>query len=182
MQATSYSKSAISHWTAGTLLTIALFFCGTSHAAAKEFKISGITIDQVWSRATPKGAKVGAGYLKITNSGSTADRLVSAKSSVAGRVEIHTMTMDNGIMRMRRLKDGLELPPGKTVELKPGGRHLMFIELVDSLKKGQPFKATLVFEKAGEVELEFGVAAIGAKSLHGGKGNGHGHAGHMKSN
>ncbi|MEM8974122.1 MAG: copper chaperone PCu(A)C [Pseudomonadota bacterium] len=130
--------------------------------SAQEFKIGELRLEQVWSRATPKGAKVGAGYLKITNTGAEADRLVSAEATFADRVEIHEMSMDGGIMRMRRLEKGLVIPPGKTAVLKPGGYHLMFIELNTPIVKDQPFDATLEFEKAGKIKVMFQVAGIGA--------------------
>ena len=160
-------------------LAIALVFASVTGTAAKDIRHGDLTIAQVWSRATPPAAKVGAGYLSIKNTGSSPDRLIDIKSSVAGKVEVHSMKMDNGIMRMRPIQGGLELPPGKTVELKPGGLHLMFMKLKSGLKKGQPFKATLVFEKAGEIELEFSVEAIGANPQ-AKKSGGHGHTGHGK--
>ena len=164
-------------------MLFALPFClvGGYHASAEEIKVGSLTVSQAWSRATPKGAKVGAGYLKITNLGSNIDRLVEAKSVMAGRVEIHTMKMDNGVMKMRRLANGVELPAGKTVELKPGGRHLMFMGLTEGFKKGHPFKVTLVFERAGKLELEFGVEAIGAMAPTSDKSGSHGHGAHTKT-
>ena len=156
-----------------------MVFANVTGTAAKDIKHGDLTIAQVWSRATPPAAKVGAGYLSIKNTGSSPDRLIGIKSSVAGKVEVHSMKMDNGIMRMRPVEGGLELPPGKTIELKPGGLHLMFMKLKAGFKKGHPFKATLVFEKAGEIEVDFSVAAIGANPQ-ANKSGGHGHSGHGK--
>ncbi len=138
-----------------TLMTIAPLSAG-------EFNVGDLKIEQVWSRATPKGATVGAGYLKITNTGAEPDRLLSAAAKFAGRVEIHEMSMDGGIMRMRRLEQGVVIPPGKAAVLKPGGNHLMFMELNAPIVKDQPFSATLQFEKAGKIEVTFEVAGIGA--------------------
>ncbi|MGE0769952.1 MAG: copper chaperone PCu(A)C, partial [Hyphomicrobiaceae bacterium] len=132
-----------------------------------------IKIEQPWTRATPGGAKVAGGFLKITNTGTTADRLVSATTDISGVVEFHEMKMVDGIMKMRALGSGIELAPGKTVELKPGGYHIMFVDLKKPLVKGKPIKAKLAFEKAGEVEVEFAVAPIGAKSPSGGGGHDH---------
>lgn len=138
--------------------------------SGKTYKAGSLTIETPWSRATPGGAKVAGGYLRITNHGSAADRLVGGSSTVAERFEIHEMSVTDGVMRMRPLKDGLEIAPGATVELKPGGYHVMFLDLNRPLKEGETVKGTLVFEKAGTVEIEYGVAPIGASSQgsHGG--------------
>lgn len=126
-----------------------------------------IKISNAWSRATPRGAPVGAGYLQLHNMGNAADRLLSGKSDIAERVEIHSMKMTDGIMKMRHLSDGLEIPPGKMVEFKPGSYHIMFMKLKSPIVKGETFKATLVFEKSGAVDVEFTAAGIGAKAPHG---------------
>ena len=149
-------------------IAIAILFAAVSmlttatETLSSEFKVGELKIEEVWSRATPKGAKVGAGYLKITNAGSKPDRLVDAKTSISDRVEIHEMSMSGGIMRMRRLPKGLEIPAGQSATLRPGGYHLMFMELQEAIKKGQLFKATLVFEQAGQVVVEFKASGIGA--------------------
>jgi copper(I)-binding protein len=121
-----------------------------------------LTIEAAWSRATPGGATVGAGYLRIKNSGSAPDVLTGVSSPVAESVEIHEMTMTDGIMRMRQLAGGLEIKPGETIEFKPGGMHLMFMGLKSPLKAGDRFFATLKFKNAAAVEVEFAVAPIGA--------------------
>ncbi len=133
-------------------------------ASPATLKIGSLSIDAPWARATPTGAKVGGGYLKITNGGKDADRLVGGSLPQAGRFEVHEMAVTDGVMRMRELTKGLEIRPGETVELKPGGFHLMFMELKEPLKAGSPVKGTLVFEKAGKVEVEFQVAPVGATS------------------
>jgi hypothetical protein len=132
--------------------------------APRTYKAGALVIETPWARATPAGAKVGAGYLKITNAGQQPDRLVGGALSVAGGVEIHEMTTTDGIMKMRKLAQGLEIKPGQSVEFKPGGYHLMFTGLKDGLKEKQAVKGTLVFEKAGSVEVEYHVAPIGAQS------------------
>ncbi|WLA84129.1 copper chaperone PCu(A)C [Bradyrhizobium elkanii] len=88
-----------------------------------------VAVSQAWTRATPKGAKVAGGYLTVENRGTHADRLLSAESAAAGKVEIHSMTMQDGIMTMRPLEDGLAIPSDGTVTLAPGGDHIMFIGL-----------------------------------------------------
>jgi periplasmic copper chaperone A len=131
-------------------------------AAAQEFKVGPLEIDHPWSRATPKGAKVTAGYLTIKNTGTGPDRLVGGTSPAAGKVEIHEMSMDKGVMKMRPVPEGVEIKPGQTVELKPSSFHLMIMDLKQPIERGKPFKASLTFEKAGPVEVEFEVVAPGA--------------------
>ena len=128
---------------------------------AHDYKAGAIGIGHPWARATPRGASVAAGYLKLTNAGSTPDRLVGGTSEAAGRVEIHDMTMTDGVMQMRPLKDGLALKPGHTVELKSGSFHLMMVGLKQQLQQGQRIKGTLIFEKAGPVDIEYQVEGIG---------------------
>ena len=133
-------------------------------AGSATFKLGDLAVTSPWTRATPGGAKIAGGYLKITNNGTAADRFVGAKSDAADHVEIHEMSMSDGVMKMRPLPDGLEIKPGETVELKSGGYHLMFMELKQPLKQGDTLKATLQFEKAGSVAVNFNVNALGASS------------------
>lgn len=130
-----------------------------------------IVISAPWSRVTPAGAPVGAGYVVITNKGLTADRLLSFKTDLAGQPEVHEMTNEGGVMKMRPLAKGLIIPAGATVKLEPGGYHLMLLQLKKPLTAGQRYKATLVFEKAGPIEVEFEVRAMG-------EGHKKGHGGH----
>ena len=138
-------------------------------ASAHEYKIGSLDIGHPWTRATPKGATVAGGYLKITNKGQTADRLTAAMFTGAGKVEIHEMAMSGTTARMRELKSGLEIKPGETVELKPGSFHIMFMGLKQPLEKDQRIKGSLTFEKAGSVEVEFVVEAAGVPSSGGHK-------------
>ena len=142
---------------------------------AHEFKLGDLQIEHPWSRATPKGAKVGGGYVTVTNQGSAADRLLSVSSPAAGKVELHEMTMQDGIMKMRPLLKGIVIEAGQTVALAPGGLHIMFVDLAAPLEKGKPFAATLTFEKAGAIDVTFAVEAMGAREApdHHGPG-GHG--------
>ncbi len=130
-------------------------------AFAHDYTVGSLRIDHPWSRATPKGASVAAGYLVIENKGSVPDRLVGGSSAIADRFEIHEMKIDGGVMKMRPLTRGLEIAPGESVKLAPGGSHLMFVNLKEPPVEGKRFKATLVFEKAGAVEIEFAVEKIG---------------------
>ena len=137
---------------------------------AETYKVGPIQIEQPWARATPKGATIGAGYMKITNTGTEPDRLVGGSVSFAKRFEVHSMTMEQGVMKMREVKDGLEIKPGETVELKPGGYHVMFVDLKAPLKQGEDVTVTLKFAKAGTIEVKYPVEAMGA----GGPAVGHG--------
>jgi periplasmic copper chaperone A len=143
-------------------ISVAFAIALSSAAHAYDYKVGAIEIDRPWSRAVPKGAAVAAGYLTIRNTGTEPDRLVSGSTPIAGKFELHQMSMDNGIMRMRPVTDGLEIKPGETVELKPQSFHIMMMGLKQPVEKGKPFKGTLVFEKAGAVDVDFTVEAIGA--------------------
>jgi periplasmic copper chaperone A len=134
----------------------------SSGAHAYDYKIGALEIDHPWSRAVPKGASVAAGYVTIRNTGTEADRLVSGSTPVAGKFEVHEMSMDKGIMRMRPVTGGVEIKPGQTVELKPQSFHIMMTGLKQPIEKGKPFKGSLVFEKAGAVDIDFAVEGVGA--------------------
>jgi periplasmic copper chaperone A len=138
-------------------------------AAAESYTAGNLQVSNPWARATPKGATVGAGYLSITNKGSELDRLISGSAEAAARFEVHVTIMEGGVAKMRQVS-GLEIKPGETVELKPGGMHVMFMGLKQPLAQGQRVKGTLVFEKAGTVAVEFLVQGIGAPAG--------GHSGH----
>ena len=145
---------------------IAILFAGvltltTSSAFAHGYKLGNLEIGHPWARATPKGAAVGGAYLKVTNTGTAPDRLVSGSTDVSGRFEIHEMSMDGGVAKMRQLKDGLEIKPGETVELKPGGLHIMLLDLKQPIKQGDHVKGTLTFEKAGKIDVEFIAVPVG---------------------
>ncbi len=139
-------------------------------AAADDAKIGDIVITKPWTRVTPPGAKVAGGFMKITNTGKTADRLVGGSIAIANKLEVHEMTMDGGMMKMREVAGGLEIKPGDSVELKPGSYHVMFIDLMSPPAEGKPVKGTLQFEKAGKVDISYDVAPMGAKA--------EGHQGH----
>lgn len=139
----------------------------SSGAFAHEYKAGDLTIGHPWSRATLPGAKVAAGYLTVTNGGSAPDRLVAATGAIAGKTEIHEMSVDAaGVMTMRPLTAGVDIPAGATVELKPGGMHIMFMDLTGAVKAGEMFKGTLTFEKAGTVDIEFKVEDKGKQPDH----------------
>lgn len=129
---------------------------------AEEVKAGDLVITQAWSRATPGGAKVGGGYLTIENKGSAPDRLIGGSADVSAKIQVHEMSMNNGVMTMRPVEGGLVIEPGKTVKLSPGGLHLMLLDLKGSLKQGEKLPITLEFEKAGKVQVVFDVGSIGA--------------------
>jgi len=131
-------------------------------AMAHDYKIGSIEIATPWTRATPPSARTGGGFMTITNKGTVADRLISARSNASDKVEIHEMQMDGNVMRMRELAKGLEIPPGATVMLKPGSYHIMFMELKAPLAKDAKVPVTLVFEKAGSIDIQLDVQAMGA--------------------
>lgn len=143
-------------------------------ARADEVRAGDLVISQAWSRATPNGAKNGGGYLTIENKGAAADKLLGGSSDVAGDVQVHEMSMQNGVMKMRPVEGGLTIEPGKTVKLAPGGYHLMIMDLKAALKQGEKVQVTLDFEKAGKVTVPFEVEGVGAQGPGGGSGMGGG--------
>ena len=135
------------------ILLMAVFGCGQ----ARDVKIGAIDVSHPSARATAPGQPTGGGYLTLENKGGD-DRLLSASAGVSGTVELHSMSMDGDVMRMRQV-EAIELPAGKTVELKPGGFHIMFVGLKAPLKAGDSFPMKLKFEKAGEVMVEVKIEA-----------------------
>ena len=128
---------------------------------AETYSAGGLQIGNPWARATPSGASVGAGYLTITNTGKQSDRLVGGTALPAARFEVHATVVEQGVAKMRPV-EGLEIKPGETIELRPGGMHVMFMGLREPLRQGQRVRGTLVFEKAGKIEIEFSVQPVGA--------------------
>ena len=127
--------------------------------------LDALEIAAPFARATLPNQPVGGGFMTLTNTGDTDDRLVAASSPVAGRVEIHEMAMDGDVMRMRELADGLAIPAGETVELKPGGYHVMFMDLAGPLVAGETAEITLTFEQAGDVTLTMPIRARDTKAM-----------------
>jgi len=128
---------------------------------------SQVQISDAWSRATPPGAKIAAGYLTIRNQGATADRLIGASSPAAARVEPHVTEKQGEVMRMREVK-GYDVPAKGSYELRPGGAHLMLVDIKRPLKEGDKVPLVLRFQKAGEVKVDLEVKALGAPAGHGG--------------
>ncbi len=135
---------------AAALLVTALL---SNLAAAADYTLGDLTIHKPWARASIGQAQAGAAYLTVMNKGSLPDRLIAAEGTVANRVELHTHMMDGGVMRMRPVK-AIEVAPGEPAVLKPGGLHVMLMGLKAPLVKGESFPLTLVFEKAGRIEVD----------------------------
>src|SRR6516164_6871003 len=141
-----------------TALLLALFVSGETHA---QMSMNTITVEQAWARATPGGARTGAAYMTLMNSGASADRLLSATTPVADQVQFHRETDDNGVSRMREVHN-VELSPGGKIIFKPGEMHMMIVGLKQPLKEGQTFPLALQFEKAGHIDVNVPIQKIGA--------------------
>ncbi len=128
--------------------------------------LAQIKIENAWSRATPPGAKIAAGYMTIRNASKTADKLLSVSSPAAEKVETHVTVKDGDIFRMREVK-GYDVPAGGAFELKPGGAHLMLVNVRAPLKEGDKVPLTLRFERAGEVKTELHVGRLTDTGKHG---------------
>jgi periplasmic copper chaperone A len=139
---------------------------------AEDVKAGDLVISQAWTRATPGGAKIGGGFLTIENKGTAPDKLIGASSDGAGKIEVHEMAMNDGVMKMRPVDGGLTIDPGKTVKLAPGGFHLMMMDLKSPLKQGDKMPLTLEFEKAGKVAVTLDVQGVGAPGPAAGGGGG----------
>ena len=128
--------------------------------------LAQITIADAWSRATAPGAKIAAGYMTIKNAAKTPDKLVSASSPTAEKVETHVTVKEGDIFRMREVK-GYDIPAGGSFELKPGGAHLMLVNVKAPLKEGEKVPPTLRFEHAGQVKTELQVGRLTDSGKHG---------------
>ncbi|MBL8791136.1 MAG: copper chaperone PCu(A)C [Rhizobiales bacterium] len=146
-------------------LTVAAFVT-TPGASAHEIKVGDLVISHPWSRQSPMGADVSAGFMKITNTGKEDDKLVSATADIAPMVQIHEMKMVGDVMKMQEVAGGLVIPAGKTIELKPKSYHIMFMQVPKQPVVDTTFKGTLVFEKAGKVDIDYEVVDANATMDH----------------
>lgn len=160
----SFSRTAIA---LGTLVTLLL-----APARAEDVKAGDLVISQAWTRATPGNSKLGGGFFTIENKGSAPDKLIGVSGDIAGKIEVHEMKMEGGVMKMRPVEGGLTIDPGKTVKLAPGGYHLMMMDLKKPLKQGDKVPLTLQFEKAGKVMVSLDVEGVGAQGPAGGSSGG----------
>jgi hypothetical protein len=135
-------------------------------ASAHEVTVKGVTVAHPWARAMPQGATVGSAFAEMKTDKDTSDPLIGVSSPVAKSVEVHSMTMDGDVMKMRRL-DGIDLKPGESHVLKPMAEHIMLFGLTQPLKEGDLIKLTLTFAKAGPIEVEGTVEPPGAMGPHG---------------
>jgi periplasmic copper chaperone A len=140
-------------------------------AAAADYHLGSLQITQPWARATPQGASSGAAYMTVTNTGTKAERVSCVSSDAAAKCEIHEMTMDGGVMRMRPVEGGLEIKPGETVTLKPGGFHMMLTGLKAPLQQGKTLEATLQGDGGQTVHVEFPISPVGAPGPDAGSGH-----------
>lgn len=148
-----------------SVIAIIFSFFTIALAQAHEYKAGNIEIVHPWSRATVPTAKVAGGYFKIINKGDVTDKLVKVTADLSDDVQIHEMAVVDGVMKMRHLTDGIEIPVGGDIEFKPGSYHIMFMDLKNGLKEGEKFKGKLYFEKAGEVDVDFAVEAMATKAM-----------------
>jgi len=132
-------------------------------ASAADYTFGDLVVAQPQSRATPPGTPVGVGYMTISNQGAMSDRLLGARTPVAGKVEIHQTVEEDGMMKMIEQENGIEVPAGGEVALAPGGYHLMIMGLDEPLQEGTRVPMTLRFERAGDVDIELEVKPIGAQ-------------------
>jgi copper(I)-binding protein len=139
-----------------------LFSAALATPALADVTAGSLVVSEPWTRATPPGARVGGGYLTITNSGSEPDTLVSVASGVSEKTELHMMKTEDGVMTMRPAEGGVEIPAGGTLRLEPGGYHIMFIRPKAPFQQGESVPLTLTFEKAGAVTVDLVVSPIGA--------------------
>lgn len=156
-----------------TLAAFAAFITFATPSIAHDFRAGDIEVGHPWSRPTPPAAKVAGGYVKVTNTGSEPDRLVSVSSPIADRAEIHRSVIENGVASMRPL-EGVTVEPGDTVDFEAERLHFMFIEPDRQLRDGDRFPATLAFENAGRIDVEFMVqmrASAPAAEDHSGHGD-----------
>lgn len=138
---------------------VCLLLAGSAGAAlAADYQAGTLTIGAPWARATPPVAQTGAGFMTLTNAGSEDDTLLGAKAEVSAKVELHTHTHEDGVMKMRQVEN-IPVPANASTALEPGGLHVMFIGLHAPLTVGQQFPVTLQFAKAGEVTVEMSVQA-----------------------
>jgi periplasmic copper chaperone A len=150
-----------------TMITFALMsFASVTFAHSdnktSEFRVGQIKVENPYTRATVAGQKVAGGFMKIENKGA-ADQLISVSSPVAGEMQLHTMTMEGNVMKMREVK-AIDVPSNGSVELKPGGLHLMFMDIKAPLKAGESVPVKLKFQKAGELEIKVPVRELGGNS------------------
>ena len=157
---------------AAAVIAVSLLSAITA-ASAHDYTVGDLKIGHPWTRVTPEGARAAGGFMTITNTGTQPDTLVGGTFVASETFEVHEMSMTDGMMKMRQLDKGLVIKPGETVEMKPGSFHVMMIGMKQPLKEGERIKGTLVFERAGTIEVDYKVEPLGARAA-GGAGHDHG--------
>ncbi len=150
--------------TASALIAFSGYSLAYNDMKNPEYRLGQVKIENPYARATAPGQKAAGGFLKIENKG-TADQLIAASSPVAGEMQLHTMAMDGNVMKMREVK-AIDVPANGSVDLKPGGLHLMFMDIKTPLKAGEAVPVKLKFQKAGEVEIKVPVRDMSSGSGH----------------
>ena len=143
-----------------TVLGITLSNSTLAQNVSQSVTTNAIKVENAYTRATVPGQQVAGGFMKIENKGASVDQLLSASSPAAGEVQLHEMAMEGNVMKMRQVKD-IAVPAGGTVELKPGGYHLMFMNIKSPLTAGETIPVKLKFAKAGELEVKMSVNTMG---------------------
>ena len=147
-----------------TSIGAAILVLMTSGARPADYMLGPLEIRTPWTRATPKGATIGGGYIEIKNNGTAPDKLLNGSVSVAKRLQIHSTTIEDGVAKMREVTSGIEIKPGETIKFEPGASHLMFVNLMQPLHEGETVRGTLTFEHAGTIDIEYVVLGMGAKA------------------
>ena len=157
------------------LALVAALLLPAGAASAHSVKAGALELTDLWTRATPPNAPTAGGYLTISNTGSEPDRLIAVASPQAANGDLHEMSVKDGVMTMRPVEGGLEIPAGQSVTLAPGGFHIMFISPKEPFVEGGKVPVVLTFEKAGKVETFLHVMGIGAPGPEGGTAGEHYH-------
>jgi hypothetical protein len=145
------------------LIFFAIFNIFVTNSLAHEYKIGNLKILHPYIIETPLGAKIGGGYMKIVNTGNQTDYLNLVTVDFAKVAEIHEMKTENDVIKMRKIKGGLEIPAKDFTELKHKGYHIMFINLHKPMIRGETYEGILYFEKAGKIKVIFAVEKMGFK-------------------
>jgi len=151
--------SLLSRWLALVLLALA------GAALADDYALKDLRIEHAYARPTPPGARTGAVYFTVRNVGSAGDRLIAATSDAARAIELHRMTMDGNLMKMRAVR-AIDIPAGASVALAADGYHAMLVDLVRPLRVGDRVPLTLVFEKSGRLDVVANVESQSGMAMH----------------
>lgn len=155
-------------------LASALMLLSLGSLAEQQTTLGALRIAKAWSNALPPVAKTGAVYVTIANTGTKDERLVAIESSIAARAELHNHSMDDGVMKMRKVEGGVAIAAGDEVVFEPGGLHIMLMGLEEPITSGVVFQVTLTFERAGNVEVPVSVREMDGTMTHSSGSHSHG--------